>query len=213
MNSTILARLDELEQLANTFNSSGSAIANRVSYVDGVPALGTTTVQGAIDKLKAPLNVAATDNSAVVQPAPANQTGNNIDVLAAVLTPIVSGRFSVKFTFGWTLSGAATITFGITCRTKAAGIVIGNGTATGLNCFFATGAGSITYGGGTTNSVLFASPIIVPAGSLSQASSFAFDVIPNGNNAITIGNNLAIALTVSVGAATISGMSGAVRIP
>lgn len=165
-------------------------------------------------------NLAFTDASSTVAPTPANQTtpGALTDVLAAIVTPRVSGIFRVSANLRMAATATNTLICTVTTRTKTAAIVVANGTATGIGCFFATANGAITYGGGMTSSTKITKTLTVPAAPVTWEFSWSNTVaqggaqtgfpVPTSANA----NNVAIAITVQDAANDVTGMTGSISV-
>jgi len=159
---------------------------------------------------------AFTDATSTVAPVPANQTtpGANTDILAAVLIPAASGLFVFAGNVSGVASNGATtvVTFTVRSHTKTAAFPspLGNGTATGTNCFFAAASGTLTYGGGTTDATHYTEAYTVPTGAGNQVP-FDYAGIINGTaggGGFTQGNNTAVALAVQTSAGNFNTITG-----
>ncbi len=196
------AALSTSTGVKTTLSSQKIKIASTVDLsVFGTPTSGTGTFGQP--------STAGTDASSATAPVPANQTtpAANTGVLAAVVTPTFSGKFLVTGSLQFTGVAANAVTIKLRSQTKTAAIVTGNATATGLNCFFAAANGPITYGGGTTAQDLDVETFTVLAGSLTGSYDFVAVVVPNANNAIVIGKNVAFEITVA-SAANVTSLTG-----
>lgn len=181
---------------ATGITTSGASSVHLGPNVDFTPCNTATSFAASTVLLP---TTAGTDASASVAPVPANQTtpAANTGVLACVVTPKASGRFLVMGSIQFTGIAATAVTIKLRSQTKTAAIVVGNGTATGVNCYFATASGPITYGGGMTAADLDAITFTPLAGSLTVSEDFCVLVEPNATNGIAAGKNVAFEITVS----------------
>ena len=143
---------------------------------------------------------------------PAAQTNpvNPTDIVVAQVTPRTSGTFLVTANLQFQGTVGDTIAVSVHGRLFAPGVVLGNATASGVNCFFATADGPITYSlGASSLTALGAASYDFVAGGPAFVNFSWSNIVDFGTSQL---NNPSQFFTITVqrtaGAGGISGQAG-----